>query len=149
MRIVLDTNVLARAASGPPGPAAELLLRCVSVPNLLCLSPYLLSELSRVLRYPRVRKIHGMPDEEIDGFVRDVQMASLVVTLAAENAEPVVAADPGDDPIVATAVAAKSQVLCTRDHHLRGEPVVRYCAARGIEVLTDLELLERLRQISP
>jgi predicted nucleic acid-binding protein len=81
MRIVLDTNILARAASGPPSPAAELLLRCISPPYVLCSSPFLLSELSRVLRYPRVSRLHGMTNEEIDVYVRNVQMASLVVDI--------------------------------------------------------------------
>jgi predicted nucleic acid-binding protein len=51
MRIVLDTNVLARAVTGPGGPAGELLRR-VQRDHLLVLSPFLITELARVLRYP-------------------------------------------------------------------------------------------------
>ena len=145
MRIVLDTNVLARAASGPPGPADELLLRCVAPPYLLCLSPYLLSELSRVLRYPRVQRIHRMNIDGIDGYVRDLQMASLLVDVEPAAMDAVVASDPEDDPVVATAVMAKARVLCTLDRHLHQPVVLAYCAARGIEVATDLQLLKRIR----
>ena len=149
MRIVLDTNILARAASGPPGPADDLLLRCVAPPQILCVSPFLLAELARVLRYPRVRKVHGMADEEIDAYVRDVQMASMIVSVPIEAVEAVVSSDPEDDPIVATAVAARADVLCTLDRHLRQQPVVAHCASKGIQILTDLELLQRLRSASP
>jgi putative PIN family toxin of toxin-antitoxin system len=148
MRIVLDTNVLARAATGPPGPADELLLRSVTPPNLLCVSAFLLAELGRVLRYPRVRNLHGMTEQQIDDYVGDIQMASLVVGVP-PMVDAVVPSDPNDDPIVATAVIAQAQVLSTLDRHLRSPTVISYCAARGIAVLTDLELLGRLRTGSP
>jgi predicted nucleic acid-binding protein len=45
MRIVLDTNVLARARTGPDGPAGEV-LRLVLIDHLLVLSSALLTELS-------------------------------------------------------------------------------------------------------
>ena len=79
MRIVLDTNILARAASGPPSPAAEVLQLSLASPHILCVSPFLISELSRVLRYERVRRIHGMSDQVIDQFLQDLQTASLMV----------------------------------------------------------------------
>jgi putative PIN family toxin of toxin-antitoxin system len=149
MRIVLDTNVLARAATGPPSPASELLLRCVTHPQLLCVSPYLLTELNRVLRYPRVQKLHGMSDIEIEAFVRDIQLASLTVTVLPAAVAAVVAKDPDDDPIVATAIIAQASYLCTRDQHLFSGSVVEYCAARGISVVSDIELLSRLKATAP
>jgi putative PIN family toxin of toxin-antitoxin system len=112
MRVVLDSNVLARAASGPPSPAAELLKLCLVSPRLLCVSPFLISELSRVLRYARVRALHGMTDEAIDRYLQDLQSASLMVELSLEPVR-VVTSDPDDDPIVATAVASSAVVLCT------------------------------------
>lgn len=147
MRIVLDTNVLARAASGPPGPAAELLKLCLESPRELCVSLFLISELSRVLRYDRVRRIHGLSDEGIDEFLQDLQVASVMVATPPEAAM-VVASDPDDDPIVATAVAASAQFLCTLDRHLRTPAVVNYCAVHGIEVITDSDLLQRLRSVT-
>ncbi len=145
MRIVLDTNVLARVASGLPSPAAKLLKLCLQSPLLLCVSPFLLSELSRVLRYERVRRIHGMSDEVIDQFLQDLQAASLIVELPTDSLVVGVTADPDDDPIIATAMAASADVLCTLDRHLRTPAVVNYCAEHGVEVITDVELLERLR----
>ncbi|MDZ4684386.1 MAG: putative toxin-antitoxin system toxin component, PIN family [Planctomycetaceae bacterium] len=145
MRVVLDTNVLARAAGGPPSPAAELLTLCLESPRVLCVSPFQLSELSRVLRYERVRRLHGMSDEVVDQFLQYLQAASLTVELAVDSVAAVVTSDPDDDPIVATAVVAAAKVLCTLDRHLRTPAVVGYCAAYGIDVVTDVELLQRLR----
>lgn len=149
MRIVLDTNVLARAASGPPGLADELLLLCVAPPNLLCISPFMLAELARVLHYPRMRKVHGMTDVAIDDYIRELQMASLVVSVLPGDIDAVVPSDPKDDPIVATAVLSKAQILCTLDRHLHHAAVTTYCSDRGIAVLSDRELIHRLRGSTP
>src|SRR5438046_8705391 len=98
MRVVLDTNVLARAVRGGTGPAAELLSIVMVAPHTFLLSPFLLSELSRVLRYERLRKLHKLDDTEIDAYVQSLQSAALVVNPPAAGAASVVAADPDDDP---------------------------------------------------
>ncbi len=145
MRIVLDSNVLARAARPVLGPAREVLLRCTKEPNLLLLSAFILSELRRVLRYDRVRRMHGLDDAGIDRYVADVESAALIVALPVEPQEAIVAHDPEDDPIVHTAVAGAAEILCTRDQHLHHAKVTAYCRARGIEVLDDVALLARFR----
>ena len=145
MRIVLDTNILARAASGPPSPAAEVLQMSLAPPHILCVSPFLISELSRVLRYERVRRIHGMSDQVIDQFLQDLQTASLMVEPTPDETIAVVVADPDDDQILATAIAASADILCTLDRHLRKPAVVSHCQQNGITILGDVELLERLK----
>lgn len=92
-----------------------------------------------------MRRTHRLRDEEIDAYVRDIQMAILVVTVPPLAVEATVPGDPNDDPIVATAVLAKARYLCTLDRHLHHEAVIGYCADRGIEVVNDVEMLHRLR----
>lgn len=143
MRIVLDTNVLARATPGKAGPAAAVRL-AIRPPHLLVLSPYLLTELGQVLRYDRVRRMHGMADERIDQYLASLQLDALVVDMAAAHGT-IVPNDPKDDPIVMTAVSGRADVLCTLDKHLRHPDVVRFCANHGVRVLDDVELLAELR----
>lgn len=145
MRVVLDTNVLARAVRGGTGPAAALLSMVMAPPHTFILSPFLLSELARALRYPRMRKFHKLDDAQLDAYVQSLQSAALVVNPPASAPTAVVSADLDDDPIVATAVAGQAEVLCTRDHHLQSPPVRAYCAGEGIQILTDIELLQLLR----
>lgn len=145
MRVVLDTNILARTAKGGNGPAAELLRLVTYAPHLLIVSPFLLSELLRVLRYPRMRPMHGLDDNGIDAYVRQVQTASLVVTLPAATPAGVVSPDPNDDPIIATAVAGRAEVICTRDRHFSHPDVRSYCGRHGVDIQSDVELLARLR----
>ena len=57
----------------------------------------------------------------------------------------VVIADPDDDQILATAIAASADVLCTLDRHFRTPTVVSHCEQKGIAILGDFELLQRLK----
>ena len=143
MMIVLDTNVLARATPGKAGPAAAV-RRAIRPPHLLVVSPYLLTELARALRYERLREFHGMNEDEIDGFLAAIQASSLMVDTA-PSGKTIVANDPTDDPIVMTAVMGRADVLCTLDRDLHEASVVRFCASHGIRVLRDTELLAELR----
>ena len=144
MRILLDTNVLARAASGPPSLANELVLAATRPEHSLLLSPFLVSELSRVLRYERLRAVHGLDEMGIDQFIADLQAVAEMV-LVSGTPDAVVAADPQDDPVIALAVVGRADVLCTKDRHLLRREVVDYCAPHNVEVVSDLSLMDRLR----
>ena len=73
----------------------------------------------------------------------------MTVVLPAAPPLPVVSHDPNDDPIIATALAGPADVLCTLDRHMHHASVRSFCAAQGIRVLTDIELLSVLRAIEP
>ena len=53
--------------------------------------------------------------------------------------------DPADEPVLGTALAGNADVICTRDADFHTEEVRRFSAARGIQILSDLELLRALR----
>ena len=146
MRIVLDTNVLARAAIPSSGPAREALLRCLQDPHVLIMSGFIVSELSRIMRYERMRRVHGLDDAAIDRYIADLESASCLVVLPADAPRSVVTHDCEDDSVVATAVVGKAEALCTLDRHLHHPEVVAYCRGNGIQVLDDVQLLAILRQ---
>lgn len=138
MRFVLDTNVLVRVAADERGLAGRLLQEIVSGPHILVSSPYVLSEIARVLAYPRLQARWHLSEKTIAEFVSRVgEIAEIVLTTVPDR---VVADDPDDDPIVQTAVLGRVDVLCTRDAHLLETAVVKYCAGHGIKVTNDIEL---------
>ncbi len=143
MRVLVDTNGLARAAAGPPGPAYEVVQRATEHEHVLILSPFLADELGRVLRYPRMRPLHSLSDEEIDQFIMDLMLVADVVEPG--GASLGVSSDRDDDPILAAAYAGQAEVICTRDRHFHEPAVKEFCAAHKIEILSDLELLAGLR----
>ena len=142
-KIVLDTNIIVRAVASPFGLASELLRRTISDGNLLCTSNFMLAELDRVIRYPRVRKIHGLSDTEIEDFVRSIQLVALVVEVDAAKSLRITR-DKNDDPVIETALRAKANYLCSIDKDIGAKEVVDHCKAVGVEVVTDTTLIEIL-----
>jgi putative PIN family toxin of toxin-antitoxin system len=145
MRVVLDSNVLARATPGKTSAAREVLLLVLQAPHVLVLSASLLTELARILQYPRVRALHGLDDAGIQAFLQSVQTGSAIVTPT--SPPPIRTKDPDDDQVIATAVAGQASVICTWDQDLFEPTVQAACAAQGIRVLKDSDLLLELRSL--
>ena len=146
MRVVLDTNVLVRAIGGANSPARALFLRLLERPHALVVSEFLLDELRRVIDYPRVQAIHGLSAEAAERNVNDIAAGAEFVDLPGPISFTV-PQDPDDDPIVATAVYGRADVLCTRDQHLLRPDVSQYLEQFRVRVLTDIELLAELRKL--
>jgi putative PIN family toxin of toxin-antitoxin system len=120
-----------------------ILLRVISGADVLILSPYILGELECVLSYPRLLKRSGLTSSDIAEYLENLAAFSCLVTPHAVPGD--VLRDPTDAPILGTALAGKAAVLCTRDADFFEEKVQRFCAANGIQVLTDLQFLDKFR----
>lgn len=144
MRIVLDTNILVRAAASRTSPARELLDRILQRDeHTLILSAFLVDEIEDVLRRPFFRdRIPGL--ERLAFRAQLVAVSELVIP---EGGPAVIQNDLADDMVLYTAAAGSADVICTRNSkHLGSGPATRFCADRGIRVLDDLELLAELRR---
>jgi len=138
VRIVLDTNVLVRAAANEQGLAGKLLQEIVSGPHVLVSSPYILSEVARVLNYARLQaRWHWARQRSESSSAAWAMSRRLCLTTTPDR---IVLADPDDDPVVQTAALGGVDVLCTRDAHLLDRAVVEYCAGQGIQVMNDIDL---------
>ena len=147
MRVVLDSNVLARATPGTSSAAREVLLLLTRPPHTLVTAAALLAELARILQYPRVRALHGLDDAGILSYLQAITRASAVASPV--SPPPVRTRDPDDDQVIATAVAGRAEVICTRDQHFFDPSVRSACAAHGIRILNDVDLLHELRALPP
>ncbi|MCI0381342.1 MAG: putative toxin-antitoxin system toxin component, PIN family [Gemmataceae bacterium] len=147
MRVVVDTNVLVRAHARSGGSGRALLAALNGPEHVLVLSPFILSEVERVLNYPRLQARWPLTPDEIHAFVTELAGIAEVVQPALERIPDVLAGDPDDDPIVATAVLGKADVLCTLDKHFHKPDVIAYCAGHGFKVLKDVELVQLLREL--
>ncbi len=142
MRIVADTGILVRGPAKATGPARKVLLQIRAGAHTPVLSPFLLEQTRRVLSYPRMQVLYHLSEQEIELyilFLRDI--AELVVPVVRD---PVVLADPTDDPVVYTAVDGRANVLCAMDRDFYAPEVVAFCRQRGIEIMNDVELLGKL-----
>jgi putative PIN family toxin of toxin-antitoxin system len=143
MRIVLDTNILVRAAASPGGPAGELFER-IAADHVMVTSVELLSELARVMAYDRVRQLHRLSDAKIGEFIQSIASGAVVIRLS-EEPPRVVTNDPDDDRLLATAAVGHADILCTLDRHLFHKDVVAHCQSHAIAIMNDVVLLEKLR----
>ncbi len=147
MRIVLDTNVLARANPNSKSVARILLLTILeSADHVLVLSPFLVRETERVLNYPRLQAIWPLAPVEIEQYIQALQDFAELVNPSVQRR--VVPNDQDDDPVLETALFGRAEVLCTLDRHFHHRMVLRFCREHGIQVLTDIELLSMLRDRS-
>lgn len=109
MRVFLDTNVLVSAFS-TRGLSADV-FRLVLAEHELIVGQIVLDELHRVLR----EKI-GLPESAVGEALTTVEEHRVVPT--AETDPGVDVADPPDARVLATALAARADVLVTGDQDL-------------------------------
>jgi putative PIN family toxin of toxin-antitoxin system len=143
MRVTCDANLLVRAALHRGGLAYQILEQTTLPPHALIVSPALLVDVHRVLHYPRIQKRYGISDQDIDDFVQ--MLLAVADVVLKPTVVPAIAADPDDDIVLATAVDGRADVLPTLDQHFSHPVVQAYCAAHGIRVVNDVEVLHLLR----
>ena len=143
MRVTPDTGILVRMNVRATGPARRLLDLILAGPHELVLSEFLLKETARVLRYPRLQDLYKLTDKDISEHIELLRARSDLVDPIVHT--PVVIADPNDDPVIYTAVSGRADVLCAMDRDFYTPQVVSFCRECGIEVMNDVELLQKLR----
>lgn len=139
MRFTLDSNILVRAVTSPQGPALRL-LDIILGAHTLVLSRFILDEVERVLLYPRLQARYRISATEAARFTGNLaDVAHLVEPVIVR---PLLLSDPTDDAILYTAADGRADILCTRNiRHFDSIEAQRFCAARGIRVMTDLDVL--------
>jgi putative PIN family toxin of toxin-antitoxin system len=144
VRVVFDANILVRAFVTQHGSANLALRMILSGNHSLVLSREILQETIDVVRRPRLQFQYGGSDEQIYDFVSWLRQGCEIVTINFLHAGPV--RDAGDAYILQTALTGNADAICTLDRDFFTPPASEFLKQRGIEVLTDVQLLQRLRQ---
>lgn len=143
MKITPDSTILVRAFDDSGGLARQLLFTILDGDHILVLSGEILAETSRVLRYPRMRARHGMSDSRIYDYVMFLHSVATVV-----RPDPMLIApirDPNDIVVIQTAIIGGAEAICTTDEDFFNDPASAFLQSVNILVLTDAELMRRLR----
>ncbi|MBE7474217.1 MAG: putative toxin-antitoxin system toxin component, PIN family [Anaerolineales bacterium] len=116
MRVVLDTNTVISGLLWPGNPRRILdLARSGEV--TLCSSQALLIELLDVLRRPKFCGSTG-PDWRYPRRSSRWVRCALAEIIQVTTVEPLVAADPDDDEVLACALSAQANYVVSGDQHL-------------------------------
>ena len=139
IKVVLDTNELVSAVIKSGGLPDQIVQAWRDGKFEMVLSPAMLVESARVLRYPRLRKLHGWTDIQIEEFVDGLRAAATLVGGDVEVS--VVADDPDDNVILACAVEGGTDYVVSGDAHLLNLKTyqgIRLVTAREFTILLGL-----------
>ena len=131
MRIVLDTNVLISALAFPGSKPDQILYRIRRGETELFISPFILSELDRVLR-----EKFRFTKKEADVRVNAIRAVAHVVTPTERIT--VVMANDDDNCILECVAAAQAEFLVTGDK----ERLLTLGSYRGTKIVTPAQFLD-------
>lgn len=122
----MDTDTLV-SAIGWTGPPAQILAALIEGKHDLIVSGGILDELTRALRYPRLRSVATRPDlPRVLEWLH--QPEHVVIPQERLDAVP---GDPADNVVLGAAIAGKADVVVSGDRHL-----LRLGSFRGIPILS-------------
>ncbi len=139
MKAVLDVGQFVSATINPYGHPAQILTAWRNGGFTLVTSFPILEDLRRVLFYPRIRKRHGLSDQEIALFVDSLAHAAQLTAGTLEV--DAVADDPADNKILACAVEGQVDYVVASDVHLTS-----LGSFSGIPIVLPRRFLEILQQ---
>ncbi|MDE0217645.1 MAG: putative toxin-antitoxin system toxin component, PIN family [Spirochaetaceae bacterium] len=113
---MLDTNVLLSGLMTPTGVPGRIVAAWIDAEFELVMSLDQVSEVARVLAYPKIRDRLCWDQERIESFIKQLHVRAEVIDLGSTAAE--VPRDPKDSPVLAPLVAAKADLLVTGDADL-------------------------------
>jgi putative PIN family toxin of toxin-antitoxin system len=108
VRAVVDVNVLVSAALSAKGPSAEILRASRDGQFEVVTSETLLTELTRTLAYPRIRK--RIPEEQAAAFMNWIRDQGRLADDPV-GALPVGSRDPDDDYLLALAIDQRAYLI--------------------------------------
>ena len=115
--VVCDTNALIPLALSQSQRAKNLRRAWAEKRFALFVTPPILAEFERVLRYPRVQRNHNLNEAVIQRIVTLVRERSHI--LSGDYEVRRIKADPSDDIFLACVLEAGADYLVSEDRHLR------------------------------
>jgi len=116
VKVVLDTNVLISGLMLPDSVPGRIVAAWRGAQFELAMSDPLLDEIGRVLSYPKIQGRLRWGQDEIARFLLLLRFKADIVDITGEKAG--VPRDPGDDPVLATLLAADADCLVSGDADL-------------------------------
>ena len=137
IRAVLDTNQYVSMAIKSGGAADRLLAAWREERFILLLSPPILDEIIRVLRYPRLRRLIRLTPAELDGLTESLLLDAELTP--GRLAVHVITRDPSDNMVLACAEEGRADYIVSGDQDL-----LTLESYEGIPIVTAAEFLRIL-----
>lgn len=134
IRAVLDTNQYVSMAIKAGGTADRLLAAWREERFVLLLSPPILEEIIRVLRYPRLRRLIRLTVAELNGLIESLLLDAEMTP--GRLAIHVISRDPSDNMFLTCAVEGRADYIVSGDQDL-----LTLESYEGIPIVTATEFL--------
>lgn len=139
LRAVLDTNVIVSGLLSRDSPPAQTLDAWRGRQFLVLCSPAILSEINRVLRYPRIQQRYSISEQDVLEVTALFEQNALIL-----HGKPALAgnlpADPDNEMFLACALEGDAQAIVSGDHHL-----LELGSYQGIPIVTARQFLDTLK----
>ena len=139
IKVVLDANQFVSALLKQASNSSRLLDLVHAGDVRLLVSEKIITEIDRVIRYPKVKKIHRWSDSNLDAFIikiiRAAQMVSGTLKLR------VIEEDPTDDKYLECAIEGEADFIVSGDKHLKN-----LGSFREIPIISPAEFLKRIKK---
>jgi len=139
LRVVLDANVVVSGWLQALGPSARILDEAGAGRLRVVLSPAIIAEYRRSLRYTKIRRRLHVPVEVVEAWIDALVLLADVAP--GDRRVAVVAADPDDDKYLAAALEGQASFVVTGDRDLLD--VGSHEGVRIVSPRAFLEILER------
>ncbi len=106
--------------------------------HTLLLSNEIVVETTRVLRYPRLQKLHALTEAELYDYAQFLQEVCETVQIQHPYHAPL--RDANDLDVMQTAERGGADLLCSNDGDFHDPAAAAFCAGRGIQVCTEAAL---------
>ncbi len=127
--------MLVSALIDPHGRPAQIMDYVLGGKIRLFVSPSIVTQLERVLGYPKLLKRHGLKREELGEFISD--LLSVMLLIESEETIELITEDPSDNKYLSCALNAKADFIMSGDVHL-----LKLGEYRGVQTVTATEFLE-------
>ena len=116
MKVVLDTNVFVSGLMFPDSVPGQIVAAWSEAEFEVISSREQLTEIARVLAYPKIRRILNWDDHRIERFIERFYLHTEVVELGVLGVD--IPRDPDDAPMLNALIAADADFLVTGDRDL-------------------------------
>lgn len=119
---IVDTNVLVSGliSAEPDSPTCKIVDAMLDGSLIHVLSPALLAEYRAVLLRPKLARLHGLDEAQVDGLLTEI--VANAIWLDATDDTTHEAPDPGDTHLWALLASTPDSVLITGDRLLLDKP---------------------------
>jgi hypothetical protein len=136
VRVVVDTNVLVSGVISEKGAPRRILEAWRQEHFVLVTSPAIITEIIRVLHYPRIQETYHLIEADIQGVAETLTIDALVTT---DSYRVERSRDPQDNIFLACALEGKAEYLVSGDIHL-----LELKQYQGVQIVSPARLLEIL-----